>query len=292
MPPSGQVVWFQPSFVSGAGQTRWMGGLKRTIEPPPEAKPIQITFRHVAGSFPVDLKSKGIFKGKESGESHSVLFNIETNLTENTQAITPQGATLEIGIKRFVVGHRIDNRPPPPIPAVQDIGKAKMIQQVDNRGVVVRSRTDMLRVPRSSREELETFCTQITESLEAVSVPLPDSPMLQPNQTWTSTRRFTVDTMLKPLPALIDMTYRYAGVRTQDGRQLAVIILSGRVRPARAVSFVKLAGSVRGSVNVDVATGKVVRGQAYIDARIDIRLDRHVLNTSGTIDVKVTRKVN
>jgi hypothetical protein len=80
-------------------------------------------------------------------------------------------------------------------------------------------------------------------------------------------------------------------VRSAGGRQLAVINLAGKVRGVQGRS-VNLAGAVRGSVSVDVGTGKVLQGQAYIDAKLDVRFRDESVSSSGTIEVKVTRQLN
>ncbi len=121
--------------------------------------------------------------------------------------------------------------------------------------------------------------------------------ILQPGQVWTASRRLTVDTLLFASTGTANVTYKYLGVRDLDGQTVAAISMAGTISPANPVAT--LTGKLRGTMLVDVKTGRALRGKVTVDANIDIREVRRGrrtttttsggIHSSGTLECLVTR---
>ena len=132
-------------------------------------------------------------------------------------------------------------------------------------------------------------------SLETASAALPVG-ILQPGQVWTASRRLTVDTLLFASTGNANVTYKYLGVRDLDGQTVAAISMAGTITPANPIAA--LTGKLRGTMLVDVKTGRALRGKVTVDANIDIREVRRGrrgtttsggIRSSGTLECLVTR---
>jgi hypothetical protein len=91
------------------------------------------------------------------------------------------------------------------------------------------------------------------------------------------------------------MNYTYLGTREIDGQTVAVISLKGNVLSPIAQTGKKktgslnISGTVRGLVQVDVLTGRVLRGNANMDANFTYRDGKNSVASSGTMDIKLNR---
>lgn len=301
VPPEGKVLYVQPSVVAAHASQNWLQGFAQRIEAPPDPRTVQVALRYQRGQSQLDLKSKGVFQVRTSrGDKASILINIVSKLTEQVQPLPPanQGANVTVGVNRFEVSLSINGKPPENDARMQkiiaDVKYLQLRQVLDNKGAVLSSKADLARVPVSSRSVLEDFGAQMQQSLEAVSVSfaMPQGGTLQPGQTWTATRRITVDTFLDRGTGISEVTYKYLGTRTKDGKMVAVIALSGKISPVPASANAKnsVTGEVRGRVNVDVQTGRVLQGNAIFDAALDIRsASGATFRSSGTLTVEIGR---
>lgn len=300
-PPPGQVLYVQPSYAASNAQPRWLEALFQEIEAPPDPKPLQVTLRYQRGQSQLDLKSKGVFQVRTPrGDKASILINIVSKLSEQIQPLPQvgQGANVTVGVNKFEVGLSVNGKPPDIDSRMQkiiaDIKFLQLRQVLDNKGAVLSSKADLTRVPATSRSVLDDFSAQMQQSLEAVSVSfaMPQGGTLQPGQTWTATRRITVDTFLDRGTGISEVTYKYLGTRNQDGKTVAVIALSGKIRPVAAPGSAQnsVTGEVRGRVSVDIQTGRVVRGNAIFDAALESRSPSgSSFRSSGTLTVEMGR---
>ena len=112
VPPKGQVLWLQPSAVSSNGQARWLSGLSRVIEAPPEPKPIEVAVQQIPGKYPVALKTKGTFNLKmPSGEALTVVVDIKSNMQESIHGIPAPAHNVFLGVDRFTLAMTINGQP-------------------------------------------------------------------------------------------------------------------------------------------------------------------------------------
>jgi uncharacterized protein (TIGR03067 family) len=301
LPPKGQTLWMQPSCLNGANEQRWTGGMTRNVEQPPQPQNVQVVRAPSPGKFPLELKSKGSFTLREEGEHNTVVFDILSKMQEETSGVSPLGANVDMKVDSFSLGMTVNGKPGPKNDRLQRIVNDTRLMTfhftTNARGAVVGGRVDLLQVPVASRPALEDFGAQMKQSLEAATVALPVGE-LTPGQTWTEPRNLRVDTLDgRPTPCTSDVAYKFLGVRQLDGQTVAVIQLSG---PLNGLGGNTPIGKLRGTVDVDVKTGRVLRGKAILDANIQ-KTQRAIINRrsvvvsryqiSGTFEVLVTRGV-
>ena len=299
--PPGQTLWIQPSCVNGVNEQRWIGGLTRTVDQPPEPKNVQVVRAPRPGKFPLQLKSKGSFTLREEGEHNTVVFDILSKMQEETSGVNPQGANVDMNVNSFSLGMTVNGKAATKSDRLQRIVNDTRLMtfhfNTNASGAVVNGRVDLLQVPVASRPALEDFGAQMKQSLEAATVALPVGE-LTPGQTWKEPRNLRVDTLDgKPTPCTSEVVYKYVGVRQLDGQTVAVIELSG---PVNGLAGNTSIGKLRGAVDVDIKTGRVLRGKAILDANIQ-KTQRATINRrsviisryqiSGTFEVLVTRGV-
>jgi S1-C subfamily serine protease len=297
LPQPGQVLWVQPAFVNATGQAAWTAGVARTLEQPPEPRTIDLVLRPQLGRVPLELKSKATFRLKSSdGESHSLMHNIETKLTEETRQVTPQGLSSSVvGVNRFEIGRSIDGKGPPESPRlkaiVQDIGKLLIVLTYDNTGTVIKSQSDLRLVPKGSRDVLDDFSGQMQQSIDLIQVSVPPGQYV-PGKTWTAPRKISIETVLTDtVMADIDMTYQYKGLKVQQGRQVAVVSMVGKLRGIKGRS-VNLEGQATGVSHVDLMTGRVLGGKAILDITLDLSFRGESIRSKGTLEVSLARMFN
>ena len=293
LPPPGQVLWLQPMLVDGAGETRWLAGKPVTLAAPIDAKPANLVLRPQPGKLRLNLNSKATMQARSSdGEKHSLVSHIDSKLMEDTRLVDPRGqATLYDTIEHFEIGIGIDGQGPPPSPRmhriVQDVGKLGLALTVDVHGNVTQKRSDLQRVPAASREALDGMGDQMLQSLGVAAVPLPGG-VAQPGQTWTASRDVPIDTIDSYATASADLTYTYRGVRMQNGQEVAVIAMTGAVRPIKG-SIANLEGRIHGEAVVDLTAGRIVQVHTTVDVTVDIVFRDESLRSSGKLEVNLTR---
>jgi hypothetical protein len=97
-----------------------------------------------------------------------------------------------------------------------------------------------------------------------------------------------MDLLGVPQTASMDVTYTYRGVRQQDGREVAVLSLSGNLVSARDPSAV-LRGRTTGTAVVDPDTGLVIQATATADATLVVRYRGDTFQARGTLEVNLSR---
>ncbi len=185
-PPSGKVLWIQPNYTTANAQNRWMAGISRTVESPPDPVPVQVTVRHEAGQDQVSLKTKGLFNISARGDKLTADLDITSRLNEQVQPQPGQGATVTLQTApntptnpSFSIRLLRDKKPPPPeIKAilqkiVNDVRFVVIRQTLDGQGSVANGKVDLSRVPASSQGTLEDFGAQMEQAWESCRLPCP-----------------------------------------------------------------------------------------------------------------------
>jgi hypothetical protein len=108
----------------------------------------------------------------------------------------------------------------------------------------------LLRLPRPQAEELLQFHEPIRLGLDVMTIPMPGRT-LNALETWQTERMLGIDTPSGVQKAPIALTFTYLGQRKRNGRDEAVIAVSGVIRDRQ------LAGRASGSVLLDLTTGQI-----------------------------------
>ena len=294
VPPAGKVLYFQPSFVNGSGKSRWMGGLTKAIEAPPNPQAIRLVLQHPQGRSVLQLKSKSTYRLKTAdGDEHSLMLNLVGRLNEDTQRLPSGGAaSVSLGVSKLEMGVSVDGKAPPPSDRAkkifQDVGKLGLVLRLDGQGNVTDGRSDLRQIPQGSRSALDELADQMLASLDLAAVPIPNA-QLKPNQQWRATRKVPIDAGEVTFTGFVDMTYAYLGTRALNGRQVAVIGMHGTLRGVNGKSL-QLGGKVRGTALVDVSNGRVVKADTTSDVVLNLRFKGETVETRGTLEVHVSRE--
>jgi hypothetical protein len=126
--------------------------------------------------------------------------------------------------------------------------------------------------------------------LETLAVPLPGNKV-NPGESWNAQRTLPLDTSGKYDAGVMDMKYTYLGLRSRDGRDEAVISLSGVVRARQGVRQY-VSGKTHGTAVVDVATGLVTQAVATVDVDIDLTLSGQLSKADGALEIKLQRNLS
>src|SRR5262249_26617158 len=143
--------------------------------------------------------------------------------------------------------------------------------RVDRQGNVLQNRLDLSKVSPPARETFVNVGDQVQQMLEVLMIPLPGAKV-EPGASWTAQRSLPIDTAGKYDSGIIDMKYTFLGVRARNGRDEAVISLSGVARPRQGVRQY-INGKTTGTAIVDIATGLVTAATATVDVDLDLTID-------------------
>jgi predicted Zn finger-like uncharacterized protein len=244
LPPlaEGQVYWFRPHYVAKDGKERWGEAIVLEMgRYPVDAKPANLAIKHKADLRPddvrrVELESRQAYGfeiegiGGSSGDQ-----GVKAELTERTLAVDKAGDA-DVRLK-YLDLHLSDDD----LDSMFRKQLRGVMDQVKNLAFKVKVTKDgrfRSPVPEwplvavGARPTLRRFNEQVIESLEAMSLSLPNKEM-QPGQTWGHDSHETIFVTLggkqTTQNALFRLTCKYVGTRVRDGREEAVVELDGRV---------------------------------------------------------------
>jgi hypothetical protein len=161
--------------------------------------------------------------------------------------------------------------------------------QVDRQGLTARTEIDISRVPLTSRKELLQYHEKVQQALEAVTIPWPNRE-LRPQDTWRMMRPLPIDRPGRFDSGAMDMTYTYLGTRMRDGRQEALVGMSGQVK-ARAGLDTGVAGWAEGTAVLDLTAGTVSQVDAKVFLDINTVYRERPGRANGILEVKFQRDV-
>jgi S1-C subfamily serine protease len=292
--PAGKVYWVQPTWVNGRGETYWAGANVEPLPSPPvRRQAANLTLRHEQGNRPLQLSTKNTLNLRDhEGQEHALLLSMTAQMQENVSNVQPDGADVQFQYGQFNVGLSLDGEPAQPSPRLQrvvrDIGGLAVLLHLDGQGNLVGApQLDFGQVPPASHKELEEMSAQIQHGLDLLAVPLPNR-QVSPGEAWKAWRVLPIDTPGSFEKGGVLMTYTYLGSRMRDGRDEAVVQLTGAVRP-REGQQVQVGGRARGAAVIDLAAGRVREASVSVLVDLDTQMDDRPVQASGTLDVSVQR---
>src|SRR5260370_40728556 len=142
------------------------------------------------------LVSVGGFKIRtEDGEDMSLAMNFRVAVTEQFADAEAKSFPMRLTYDRFTLGIKMDDKP---VKETKDIDKILgdvrfLAANVDmgKDGGVAEAKADLSKVPKATRDALSDMSDQILESLELLSIPLPDRK-LEAKDTWKAHREFQI----------------------------------------------------------------------------------------------------
>jgi V8-like Glu-specific endopeptidase len=291
--PAGKVFWTQPSYVNGAGERRWVSGGVFRPGAIVDRMPTQLTLRHESGRRSMELRSTATFKVFPPGErERSLVLDMQTRLGETVQATAPQGiATVSLNYQHYRLIPKIDGKEPERSPTMQRIVNNITLLTarltVDGQGNIRGNQVNLSRVPLNAREDLQDLHGQISDSLEAVAVTVPNREV-KPGERWQALRK---------LPNLIEgetergvlvLTYTYEGLIEQNGRKLALIDIEGTVRGVKGREG-RVGGRARGRAAFDLGHGQISNANLTVTLETEIKRRGETARLTGTLETRQIR---
>lgn len=297
--PDGHVVWLQPRYTTPDGKVRWGEAIVMdTTTLSVQRKPATLSVKHKAGeSHKLRLESHiGIAAAPEHGELHLQGLGVNFDLTEKTNSVQPDGtAKIQLTYNNMrAIDADTDFQFQTMYKGMLETAKGMVAEmQVSKRGLIKSPKLSMKNVPVVIRTFMERFNIQTVQSLEALSLALPDRE-LKPGDTWQHDQNYTVAFGRQLIEnALFKTTYRFAGTRLREGREEAVIEFDGkivRVEGSEAPLFPPEEGQDKGKGKGKNAPLRIrgmhgeVRGAAFVD--VATGLASHA-RTAGTLEFEV-----
>ena len=145
---------------------------------------------------------------------------------------------------------------------------------IDRSGNLHVGRVNLTRLRRVSpdlRKEVEGYVMEVQQSLEAMTVPLPNR-VVNYGASWQAQRTLPIDSPTRRESGVMEMTYTYLGCRKRGGRDEAVIALRGRIRSSGRRQAI-IGGKANGTALIDLQSGQVTLARASLAVDMEARLE-------------------
>src|SRR5262245_65932945 len=125
----------------------------------------------------------------------------------------------------MTVGATLNKEPVPPEKMggvqqiIQNITNITGIQKIDRNNKVIQNQVQVNNLPITLRSRMIELHDEVRQSLEAVALPMPPNPSVQPMTTWTTDRLLPIPLTRGTQRATMQPTYTFLGTRTRNGRQ-------------------------------------------------------------------------
>lgn len=332
----GQVYWVQPHYVGQDGTERWGEAVAmETAGLPVDRRPATLTVRHQPNTERVVYLDSQLGVGVTSKDGEMALDStgLRVSVAEHVNSVAPDG-TAKISLKYKDLKY-IDEDYDKLIRtflrgAVETALNMSTELVVTKRGLIKSSRPVLDKVPIPVRGFVNSFNLQTVQSLEALSLALPDKE-LKPGDSWQHEQNFSIRvripvssddpaeqsgrTAFKTVTenALFQLTYRYVGTRNRNGVDEAVIEYGGAIvkgegndvtietMPVESAAKAKttqknlrlrgMSGVANGAALVDLATGTVTLARMNADMQFEAPGAGETLRFGGVYRVELFRPV-
>jgi hypothetical protein len=277
--PPGKVYWVQPFWTHKSGQTRWASAnVYKVVGSPLERKPLDLNGRYFTTGSPRRVDVSCVTRLRVGAEAETEIMAITTKASmSETGTRNGAGVRLRLGYQSAeqtaVAGKRTSANPK--LAAVRpQIKNLIGLVELDAGGNIRLNAVDNLvkmRLSQTGRDLIEVH-EPIQQALSPLLLPMPNRKV-NALESWKITRLIGVETPeIVPMGELggalrigfqrgtLNLTCTYLGVRAQNGRDEALVLLEGDVREGT------LTGRARGMVVVDVSTG-IIR---QVDLNMDL----------------------
>ncbi|OAI48258.1 hypothetical protein AYO44_07450 [Planctomycetaceae bacterium SCGC AG-212-F19] len=285
-----QVYWLRPVVTNGLGETRWLAATASPAWPPVERTPVTLKYRPPVGKRMAEMVSIGSFRIRDrEGNEKSFSLDCRTSFTEEFTGAAPKVFPVQLSYDRLRLTRKLDDKR---LPGDEELGKmlADIVFvtariEMDRDGSLATSKAELANVPAGSREALTDISDQILQSLELLSVPLPNNQLAALDR-WKCQRSLRLASGIIAVPAQADIEYKYLGVQQRDGKSFALIAMVAKVKGGRGEER-KAGGSVTGTALVSLESGEVVQSIATVKADVDIVLARVPAKAMGTLSLSI-----
>ncbi|HEX4588743.1 MAG TPA: trypsin-like peptidase domain-containing protein [Gemmataceae bacterium] len=233
-----QVYWFQPHFSMKDGKERW--GEAVVLEMgrfPVDAKPAHLAIQPKPDFTPgparrVELESRQVLGFEtEVGGGGGGELGLNVSLGEKTRSVEKNGDAkvrlqyLDLHLSDTDQDSMIRRQARGILETVKGLGVEVTLTK---DGRFVDPKPDFANVPVAARPLLRNFNDQVINSLEAMTLGLPGKDV-QPGESWTIDTHYTIQVARGVQNAVFRVTCTYVGTRVRDGKEEAVIDMTGRI---------------------------------------------------------------
>jgi S1-C subfamily serine protease len=291
--PAGKVYWLRPVITNVAGETTWGGGSVCEATSPVERKPLQLTLKPKTGVRTLHLTSSTNLQAVTAADrgEHTVAARSDVKVQEQTVPAGPQAFFLNMGYQSAIFDVTIDGKPAPNAERTQTLvqGLGFVITQMiaDSNGNVRRNAVLAPRLPTAIKQPTLELHEILFAKLDAVNVPLPGRE-LAAGTSWTAVRALPIVTGEKADATVLEMNYTYLGMRIRDGKQEAVIDVTGKLKGGRGMEQ-RYGGNAEGRAVYDVDSGQIVQSQLTVRFDMDEGGSRPV-RAAGDVNVRLERQ--
>lgn len=274
LPPlaPGKVCWLQPVVTTKNGATFW-GAAQATpvVLIPIERKPANLLVSLSAQKErTVSVKSAWtvtLLKGKQK---KVFAEKLDASILE-VLSPDPRGAAFSASIGAFDVSSERDGGR-----ILLDQQVPMIMRQIPPLFIIDATNKIRFRIDRSLnpkmqpllREQVQDTYTQLCNSLEAVTLPMPNR-QFQPKEQWNS----EVPMMLRSgkNPEIVDLALicTFEGTRQRNQRGEGIIAVAGNVK-GRGLNAKKIGGDIAGKIAFDLAGGFIAQAQLTISTEQEI----------------------
>jgi S1-C subfamily serine protease len=291
LPRAGQVLWVQPVLYGKDGKPTWGAASAHVILPAPDPKSAVLARKPAADKQPLHLFVRSTVQAVHGEEGGTTVLNTsDTQMLEETREPQNQRIHFSRAELDLAVNGKASSMDARDQQALNELTSAGIDLQVDAMGNLIKSTPDLKKVTaaKEQRKMLEQYLEHIRIGLEALAIPLPGGNA-DPGQKWQAVRPLSYGPLEKAYPAKFDMTYRFRGVRTEEGREVGVLELTGKLKPYKTGDR-ELIGTASGGASIDLTTGQVVRVSCTLEVVQRLRVQNIALPVAHrTVEMSLTR---
>jgi S1-C subfamily serine protease len=302
--PKGKAYFWQPVLTykdKARGEFRqWATGARYALDDPVDRRQLKLMHKNHPGNRNVNIKIREKFATLAiEGQEVELSIDMDADVTERGGAVDSAGKSpLSISVSRLSQNINIPEAlvkdakdrelSPETKRALNNVGFLDLRMLVTARGDVESPTVSVKGAPPDIRKELENLGESVLDSLQAVAVPLPNRTVSH-LETWTAKRPISVVGVLRGFKVDMDVTYTFLGHRNRNGRDEALLEISGRMR--RHDSIIKIGGQLEGRALVDMETGVISLAHADVQLELELPLPDHTAHARGAMEVTVTREL-
>ncbi len=301
--PDGTVYWVQPFYSSPIVDRYWEPGLKyehkgeagdrveaNLVYKPSFGKSRTVT---MSQAFAASEAAEG------EGASRADTRQRKYGLTVNEQVLPPDGsdsvqaAKLRLSFLKLLMPKVVSGNSEDDMLRVKDFERINAEVKKSGAGALVNKAGEIYKyvinttnIPGAvERHYTGLFTNSAVEALKATSFELPNKVM-KPGETWTSTKDQIIsfqdppptDAQGRPIPNVKpapvrtyhyaeNLTLKYIGTRTREGRKEAMIEIDGKIAQAKGMSYTA-SGVVTGYAMIELDTGIII--DTHIDKEFEV----------------------
>jgi S1-C subfamily serine protease len=292
--PKGKTYWIQLFNVKNQGESYIAAKMFRA-QPPLDRTPIVLAYKpqtwdpgKLAITFDAELKIRD-----KDGVDHSLLLKSQAELLRVTDGKTnPTGTTTaKLSLSNLKKTFILDGKEAPQSARTQQLltlaEGATTTLTMSKEGELIKVQPNVGTIPARDRTQVSMMLVDVIQGLDETVVPLPGQQVTV-DKPWTAKRDVMISVLGSPELATAELTYRYLGVRTINGRMEAIVKADGIVRGQKGEGL-NIGGKMEVQSTIDIESGQVVAGTARVDVDLDLTQDGSAGLASGVCSVSLRR---